>query len=276
MYDGYYGADIAMEGGATSDSAGSDRGGDGAPSDYSSTNVQEAGVDEADIVKTDGEYLYIAQMDELTIVDAWPASEAAVVAHLPLGGWATGLYLHNDRAVVFSQVYDGGEGPFAYGTSRVSIVDVTDRANPEILREIDLSGWLTSSRLIGSDLYLVQNSYGALPDSLWSTLEGLESELPNPENYWDATEAERCALVSRVVPLADLIETAMTAAKKIAGLSPNAVKLTKEMVNAAYETPLSQGVMLERRLFHSLFAFEDQKEGMAAFVEKRKPVFTGR
>ena len=92
----------------------------------------------------------------------------------------------------------------------------------------------------------------------------------------DATEAERCALVSRVVPLAELIETAMTAAKKIAALSPNAVKLTKEMVNAAYETPLSQGVMLERRLFHSLFAFEDQKEGMAAFVEKRKPVFTGR
>ena len=92
----------------------------------------------------------------------------------------------------------------------------------------------------------------------------------------DATEAERCALVSRVVPLAVLIETAMTAAKKIAALSPNAVKLTKEMVNAAYETPLSQGVMLERRLFHSLFAFEDQKEGMAAFVEKRKPVFTGR
>ena len=92
----------------------------------------------------------------------------------------------------------------------------------------------------------------------------------------DATEAERCALVSRVVPLAELIDTAMTAAKKIAGLSPNAVKLTKEMVNAAYETPLSQGVMLERRLFHSLFAFDDQKEGMAAFVEKRKPVFTGR
>jgi enoyl-CoA hydratase len=92
----------------------------------------------------------------------------------------------------------------------------------------------------------------------------------------DATEAERCALVSRVVPLANLIDTAMAAAKKIAGLSPNAVKLTKEMVNAAYETPLSQGVMLERRLFHSLFAFEDQKEGMAAFVEKRKPVFTGR
>ncbi len=92
----------------------------------------------------------------------------------------------------------------------------------------------------------------------------------------DAAEAERCALVSRVVPLADLLTTALDAAKKIAALSPNTVKLTKEMVNAAYETPLSQGVMLERRLFHSLFAFDDQKEGMAAFIEKRPAKFTGR
>lgn len=191
LYDGYYGVDVAMEEGATDDAAGGDKGGESAPTDYSSTNVQEAGVDEADIVKTDGEYLYIAQMDELTIVDAWPASEAAVVAHLPLGGSATGLYLYNDRAVVFSQVYDSGEGPFAYGTSRVSIVDLTDRANPQILREIDLSGAMASSRLIGSDLYLVQSSYGALPEELWSTLEGLEGDLPDPEALWDASEAER-------------------------------------------------------------------------------------
>ena len=92
----------------------------------------------------------------------------------------------------------------------------------------------------------------------------------------NADEAERCALVSRVVPLAELIPTALEAAKKIAALSPTAVMLTKEMVNAAFETPLSQGVKLERRLFHSLFAFEDQKEGMAAFVEKRQAVFKGR
>jgi enoyl-CoA hydratase/carnithine racemase len=89
----------------------------------------------------------------------------------------------------------------------------------------------------------------------------------------DAAEAERSGLVSRVVPLAELLPTAMEAAKKIAGLSANAVMLTKEMVNAAYETPLGQGVRLERRLFHSLFAFEDQKEGMAAFIEKRPAKF---
>jgi enoyl-CoA hydratase/carnithine racemase len=92
----------------------------------------------------------------------------------------------------------------------------------------------------------------------------------------DADEAERCALVSRVVPLAELIPTALDVAKKIAALSPLAVMMTKEMVNAAYETPLAEGVKLERRLFHSLFAFEDQKEGMAAFTEKRPAAFKGR
>ena len=92
----------------------------------------------------------------------------------------------------------------------------------------------------------------------------------------DAAEAERCALVSRVVPLAELVPNALETAAKIASLSPLAVKMAKEMVSAAYETPLSEGVKLERRLFHSLFAFEDQKEGMAAFVEKRPPVFKGK
>jgi enoyl-CoA hydratase/carnithine racemase len=91
----------------------------------------------------------------------------------------------------------------------------------------------------------------------------------------DAAEAERSGLVSRVVPLDKLMDEAMAAAQAIAALSPNAVMLTKEMVNAAFETPLSQGIKLERRLFHSLFAFEDQKEGMAAFVEKRKAAFKG-
>ena len=92
----------------------------------------------------------------------------------------------------------------------------------------------------------------------------------------DAAEAERVGLVSRVVPADKLIDEALAAAKTIAGMSLNAVMLTKEMVNAAYETPLAQGMKLERRLFHSLFAFDDQKEGMAAFTEKRAAAFKGR
>ena len=89
----------------------------------------------------------------------------------------------------------------------------------------------------------------------------------------DAAEAERAGLVSRVVPADKLIEEAVAAATIVAGHSPLAVMMNKEMVEAAYETTLTQGVKLERRLFHSLFAFDDQSEGMAAFVEKRKPDF---
>ena len=92
----------------------------------------------------------------------------------------------------------------------------------------------------------------------------------------DAEEAERAGLVSRVVPADGLIEEVMGVARKIAGQSPLAVMMNKELVEAALETTLTQGVKLERRLFHSLFAFEDQKEGMGAFVEKRKPQFKGR
>jgi enoyl-CoA hydratase len=91
----------------------------------------------------------------------------------------------------------------------------------------------------------------------------------------DAAEAERSGLVSRVTPVDKLIDEAMAAARKIASLSPLAVMMNKELVDTAYETTLTQGVRVERRLFHSLFAFQDQKEGMAAFIEKRPPVFTG-
>ena len=92
----------------------------------------------------------------------------------------------------------------------------------------------------------------------------------------DAAEAERSGLVSRVVPVGDLVEEAVKAAAKIAEFSLPSVMMTKEAVNRAYETTLGEGLRFERRLFHSLFAFEDQKEGMAAFAEKRKPNFTNR
>ncbi|MEN7528872.1 enoyl-CoA hydratase [Cupriavidus sp. DL-D2] len=89
----------------------------------------------------------------------------------------------------------------------------------------------------------------------------------------DAAEAERAGLVSRVVPADKLLEDALAAADTIAGFSLPVVMMIKESVNAAYETTLNEGVHFERRLFHSTFATEDQKEGMAAFVEKRAPNF---
>lgn len=89
----------------------------------------------------------------------------------------------------------------------------------------------------------------------------------------DAAEAERAGLVSRVVPLADLLPEAIKAAEKIAALSMPIVMMTKESVNRSYEMTLAEGLRFERRLFHAMFATSDQKEGMAAFSEKRKPQF---
>lgn len=91
-----------------------------------------------------------------------------------------------------------------------------------------------------------------------------------------AEEAEKAGLVARVVPAATLVEEALKAAAEIAAMPPLAAIAAKEMVNAAFELPLAQGVKFERRLFHGLFGTEDQKEGMAAFVEKRPGKWTGR
>ena len=92
----------------------------------------------------------------------------------------------------------------------------------------------------------------------------------------DAQEAERAGLVSRVVPLDKLMEEALSVADRIAGYSLPVVMMIKESINRAYETSLAEGVMFERRVFQSQFAPEDQKEGMAAFLEKRKPNFKNR
>ena len=89
----------------------------------------------------------------------------------------------------------------------------------------------------------------------------------------DAAEAERAGLVARVVPADKLLDEALAAANQICAYSLPVVMAAKESVNRAYETPLSEGILFERRAFHALFATEDQKEGMAAFIEKRKPKF---
>ncbi|MEL6278609.1 MAG: enoyl-CoA hydratase [Pseudomonadota bacterium] len=94
--------------------------------------------------------------------------------------------------------------------------------------------------------------------------------------FMDAEEAERAGLVSRIVPADDLVDEAVKVAAKIAEKSLIAVMAVKESVDRAYETTLSEGVTFERRMFHALFATEDQKEGMQAFVDKRQPQFRDR
>ena len=106
--------------------------------------------------------------------------------------------------------------------------------------------------------------------------KAMEMVLLGQARTMDAAEAERVGLVSRVVPLAQLMDDAVATAGRIAELSLPIVMMAKESVNRAFETTLAEGVRFERRLFHSAFATDDQKEGMAAFVEKRKPVFRDR
>ena len=92
----------------------------------------------------------------------------------------------------------------------------------------------------------------------------------------DAEEAERAGLVSRIVPAAGLVDEAVRTAQTIADMSLPAAMMTKETINRAYETTLAEGLRFERRVFHSMFALEDQTQGMSAFVDKRTPEFRNR
>jgi enoyl-CoA hydratase len=106
--------------------------------------------------------------------------------------------------------------------------------------------------------------------------KAMEMVLLGQARMMDAQEAERCGLVSRIVPVAELVDEAVRTAQKIGDLSLPIVMMAKESVNRAFESTLNEGIRFERRLFHSAFATEDQKEGMNAFADKRKPAFRNR
>jgi enoyl-CoA hydratase len=110
----------------------------------------------------------------------------------------------------------------------------------------------------------------------WALGKAKAMEMCLTGRFMDAAEAERSGLVAAVVPANQLLEKALETAETIAAMPPLAAMAAKEMVNAAFEIPLSQGIRCERRLFHGLFGTEDQKEGMAAFVEKRPGKWKGR
>jgi enoyl-CoA hydratase len=110
----------------------------------------------------------------------------------------------------------------------------------------------------------------------WAVGKAKAMEMCLTGRMMDASEAERSGLVAKVVPTDQLLDEAMKTAETIAAMPPLAAVAVKEMVNAALEIPLGQGIRFERRLFHGLFGTEDQKEGMAAFVEKRPGNWKGR
>jgi uncharacterized secreted protein with C-terminal beta-propeller domain len=180
-YSYYGGWDMAAE----DSEAGADNsgGGESAPTDYTTTNNQEEGVDEIDLVKTDGQYIYIAQDRALHIVDSWPVEDAEKVASVDLEGWAQGLFLHGDQVVVAQQVYDND----FYGT-QYTFFDVSDRENPFEVRTIDIEGYQADARMIGQDMYFVLNHWLSLPSEAWDIM--WDDSLGLPEVDWNLSGEE--------------------------------------------------------------------------------------
>lgn len=141
------------------------------PSHYTTTNVHEKGVDEADIVKTDGRYIYTLRNNELVIAKTWPVEKTDVVARVTFKTiYPQQLYLHGDDVIVQGSATENLEG-WNQGRTRVLVIDAKDRTAPRIRKMLDVEGWSTSSRLVGDDLYLVQSTYGQLPPRLQTMLQ---------------------------------------------------------------------------------------------------------
>jgi len=173
-----------------------------AASDYSPTNIQVAGVDEADIVKTDGEYIYLVSGNKTIIVEAYPPEQAQVLSEIELEGTAIGIFINGDRLVVFEQetpYYDYYLGPttaireyeiMPYISPRVliKVYDVSDRENPRLQRELSTDGQYVSSRMIGDYAYVVVNEPVYEEDDeinlprLYS--DGTEKEIPATDIYY--------------------------------------------------------------------------------------------
>jgi uncharacterized secreted protein with C-terminal beta-propeller domain len=160
------------------------------PSDYSTTNNQVQGVDEMDIVKTNGTHLYAVEGNSLHILRAWPAEATAELASVRTQDHARGLFLRGNRVLVASQQWswDGFFRPSSDMT-RFELLDVSDPEAPQVLRTVDVEGWLVDARLIDGDLYAVIRSHTEFPEKLWGLV--WNNEIGLPDLPWDATDAER-------------------------------------------------------------------------------------
>lgn len=179
--------------------SGADGGGD-APSDYSTTNNQEAGVDELDIVKTNGTHIFTVQNHKLYIVKSWPIADASLLAGVEIAGWPTGLFLEGDTVVVASQVYNYGGDYYgeeeedigftsrSWSSTRLTFVDVSDPEQPEITRTVDVEGYLADGRLSEGQAYFVINTWMPIPQAFWDLLWSEDLDLP--EWNWEDSEEE--------------------------------------------------------------------------------------
>ena len=247
-YGGYYGwAEDGAQSGGDSGSGG------GGPTDYSETNVQEVGVDEPDLVKTDGEHLFIAHGRVLDVLTSWPADQTALLSRVEVEGTPFALFLREGHALVYSNVYqydynydygttrpdsgesgdvegwysdngsgtvpewnDGDDNSYRYST-RLTVVDVSDATNPVITRTVDLEGWYTDARMIEGDVYTVTNTWQNMPYELWDLVWN-DSTLPDIS--WDASDEDRDAAAEEVKAKIEPIVAAVVDGLSLASLLP--------------------------------------------------------
>ncbi len=175
------------------------------PDDFTTTNVQEAGVDELDFVKTDGSFIYTTRDNALIIVKSWPVDDLQEVARVPLTSqtngwaWAQGLFLHEDRVITLTNVghYDTPESAYTYGT-QIAIFDVSDRSQPLRLATHFIEGWTADARMIDGKVYLVSNAELHLPyytwDYTWASYPGV------PDAGYIEDESQRLATMAAARP----------------------------------------------------------------------------
>src|SRR3989344_554708 len=181
---GVFGRDVALESGAPSPNiaaaesadaseSGSQKSGASAE-DYSETNIQVEDVDEADIVKNDGKYIYIVSGKKVVIVNAFPAESMEILSNITLEDYPIDIFLNGDKLVVFSNSYSGSQ------KTNALVYDITNRENPELESEFEIGGNYLSSRMIGDYVYLISNQYTYFDDIILPMLavDGVTKEIP--------------------------------------------------------------------------------------------------
>ena len=177
------------------DVAQDDGDGGGGPTDFTTTNVQEAGVDELDLVKTNGTHLFIAQDRGVHLLKSWPVEETEQLASISLEGWSPGLFLIDDQLVVFEQVWswygavDEGLDFTDRDGLRVHTYDITDPAAPVLTHTVELEGYLTDARMIDGTVHMVMQQWLDLPYEVWELMWNGTVDIPEVD--WSATEAEQ-------------------------------------------------------------------------------------
>ncbi len=226
VYYNGWGRDVAMgeEGDFGAPTAGQDDSDNEAPpTDFTETNNQEEGVDEADLVKTDGVNIYVLRNGVLHIIDSWPAETATEIARFEVGGWGENMFLIGDRVVTLTNIQsnygweccpecDCAEPAFGapeerpapdaevddFQGTRLSVIDVSDPADPQLLRSVDVEGSLVNARMVDGVVYTITNNYFAYDWQLYSRLYELDAL---PQNVWELSQEERDALHPVIVDI---------------------------------------------------------------------------